>query len=127
MGPNRENIISRSSSVVTGFSLQTNSTFSGGFTSASGKSPTCGVQKNIFTASAYSSPHFIATSTWQHIIPIKKSKIIKVFFPTPCHKKSIFHSIKKYYLFAVPLLGFHENHKYPLPQIYPLCKQAYTR
>lgn len=39
--PNREKIISRSSSVVTGFSLQTNSTLSGGAASASGKSPTC--------------------------------------------------------------------------------------
>lgn len=46
MGPNRENIISRSSSVVTGFSLQTNSTFSGGLISASGKSPTCGIWKD---------------------------------------------------------------------------------
>lgn len=52
MGPNRENIISRSSSVVTGFSLQTNSTFSGGLTSASGKSPTCGTQKKILITSA---------------------------------------------------------------------------
>jgi len=39
--PNRENIISRSSSVVTGLSLQTNSTLSSGFISASGRSPTC--------------------------------------------------------------------------------------
>jgi len=38
--PNREKIISRSSSVVTGLSLQTNSTLSSGFMSASGKSPT---------------------------------------------------------------------------------------
>lgn len=52
IGPNRENIISRSSSVVTGFSLQTNSTFSGGLTSASGKSPTCGIQIQTFIASA---------------------------------------------------------------------------
>lgn len=52
MGPNRENIISRSSSVVTGFSLQTNSTFSGGLTSASGKSPTYGKQKETFVTSA---------------------------------------------------------------------------
>ena len=37
--PNREKIISRSSSVVTGLSLQTNSDSSGGFASASGKSP----------------------------------------------------------------------------------------
>lgn len=40
MGPNLENIISRSSSVVTGFNLHTNSTFSGGLISASGRSPT---------------------------------------------------------------------------------------
>lgn len=38
--PKRENMISRSSSVVTGFSLHTNSTFSGGLISASGRSPT---------------------------------------------------------------------------------------
>lgn len=53
IGPNRENIISRSSSVVTGFSLQTNSTFSGGLTSASGKSPTCGGQKQAFIISVH--------------------------------------------------------------------------
>lgn len=41
MVPKREKMISRSSSVVTGLSLQTNSTFSGGRTSASGRSPTC--------------------------------------------------------------------------------------
>lgn len=41
MEPKREKMISRSSSVVTGFSLHTNSTFSGGLTSASGRSPTC--------------------------------------------------------------------------------------
>lgn len=52
MGPNLENMISRSSSVVTGFSLHTNSTFSGGLTSASGKSPTCGIQKTTFITSA---------------------------------------------------------------------------
>lgn len=40
MVPKREKMISRSSSVVTGLSLQTNSTFSGGRTSASGRSPT---------------------------------------------------------------------------------------
>lgn len=40
MDPKREKMISRSSSVVTGFSLHTNSTFSGGRTSASGRSPT---------------------------------------------------------------------------------------
>ena len=40
IGPNLEKIISRSSLLVTGFSLQTNNTFSGGFISASGKSPT---------------------------------------------------------------------------------------
>ena len=39
MGPNLEKIISRSSSVVTGLSLQTNKTSSGGATSASGMSP----------------------------------------------------------------------------------------
>lgn len=38
--PKRENMSSRSSSRVTGFSLQTNSTFSGGLTLAKGKSPT---------------------------------------------------------------------------------------
>lgn len=42
MDPKREKIISRSSSVVTGFSLQTKRTFSGGLTSASGRSPTWG-------------------------------------------------------------------------------------
>lgn len=40
MVPKREKMISRSSSVVTGLSLQTNSTFSGGRMSASGRSPT---------------------------------------------------------------------------------------
>lgn len=40
MDPKREKMISRSSSVVTGFSLHTNNTFSGGFMSASGRSPT---------------------------------------------------------------------------------------
>lgn len=40
IAPKRENMISRSSSVVTGLSLQTKSTFSGGLISASGKSPT---------------------------------------------------------------------------------------
>lgn len=44
MHPKREKMISRSSSVVTGFSLHTNRTFSGGFTFASGRSPTC---KNV--------------------------------------------------------------------------------
>ena len=39
--PNREKIISRSSAVVTGLSLHTNSTFSGGAASTSGRSPTC--------------------------------------------------------------------------------------
>lgn len=38
--PNRLNIICKSSSLVTGFNLQTNKTFSGGATSAEGKSPT---------------------------------------------------------------------------------------
>lgn len=45
MGPKREKIISKSSSVVTGFNLQTNRTLSGGFTSASGKSPTYVIHK----------------------------------------------------------------------------------
>lgn len=40
MEPKREKMISRSSSVVTGFNLQTKRTFSGGLTSASGRSPT---------------------------------------------------------------------------------------
>lgn len=40
MDPKREKMISRSSSVVTGFNLQTKRTFSGGLTSASGRSPT---------------------------------------------------------------------------------------
>lgn len=40
MVPKREKMISRSSSVVTGFNLQTKRTFSGGLTSASGRSPT---------------------------------------------------------------------------------------
>mmetsp|Transcript_10686 Transcript_10686/g.27413 ORF Transcript_10686/g.27413 Transcript_10686/m.27413 type:complete len:202 (+) Transcript_10686:258-863(+) len=39
MVPKRENMISRSSSVVTGFSLHTNSMLDGGLTSASGRSP----------------------------------------------------------------------------------------
>jgi hypothetical protein len=38
--PNLENMISKSSSVVTGFNLHTNKTFSGGLISASGISPT---------------------------------------------------------------------------------------
>ena len=42
--PNLEKMISRSSDVVTGLSLQTNSTFSGGLASASGKSPICQYQ-----------------------------------------------------------------------------------
>ena len=40
MDPNLEKMISKSSAVVTGFSLQTNKTFSGGLPSASGISPT---------------------------------------------------------------------------------------
>lgn len=40
MGPNLENIISKSWSWVTGFNLQTNRTLSGGLISASGISPT---------------------------------------------------------------------------------------
>ncbi len=39
MGPKRENMISKSASVVTGFNLQTKRTFSGGLIFASGKSP----------------------------------------------------------------------------------------
>jgi hypothetical protein len=39
ISPKREKMISRSSPVVTGFSLQTNKTFSGGATSALGRSP----------------------------------------------------------------------------------------
>lgn len=38
--PNLLNMICKSSSLVTGFSLHTNKTFSGGATSAEGKSPT---------------------------------------------------------------------------------------
>ena len=41
ISPNREKIISRSASLVAGLSLHTNSTFSGGATSASGRSPSC--------------------------------------------------------------------------------------
>lgn len=40
IGPKRENISSRSSSRVTGLSLHTNNTFSGGRTLANGRSPT---------------------------------------------------------------------------------------
>ena len=40
MRPNREKMSSRSSSRVTGLSLQTNNTFSGGRTLANGRSPT---------------------------------------------------------------------------------------
>ena len=40
ISPNLEKITSKSSAVVTGFSLQTNNTLSSGVTSWSGKSPT---------------------------------------------------------------------------------------
>lgn len=65
MGPNRENIISRSSPVVTGFSLQTNSTFSGGLMSASGKSPTwdTGKRHSSFLPKAL----YRSTAHWKHI------------------------------------------------------------
>ena len=46
MRPKREKMTSRSASVVTGFRRQTKSTFSGGFASIVGKSPTCTVRTN---------------------------------------------------------------------------------
>lgn len=56
MVPKRENAISRSSSLVMGLSLQTNNTFSGGFASASGKSPsicrTMARERNSFSRMA---------------------------------------------------------------------------
>lgn len=51
MEPKREKMISRSSSVVTGLSLHTNKTFSGGFMSASGRSPTCRDTQCVFIVS----------------------------------------------------------------------------
>ena len=48
--PKRLKIISKSSSLVTGFSLQMNKTFSGGAISASGRSPT--ISKMVACAQA---------------------------------------------------------------------------
>lgn len=62
--PNRENMISRSSSVVTGLSLQTKRTFSGGLIFASGKSPTWGTMQDrlLYFALLYSNTPTICTN-----------------------------------------------------------------
>lgn len=66
--PNRENMISRSSSVVTGLSLQTKRTFSGGLIFASGKSPTWGTMQErlLYFTLLYSNTPTICTNGYTY-------------------------------------------------------------
>jgi len=59
--PNLLNIICKSSSLVTGFSLHTNKTFSGGAISAEGKSPT--ISRMVARAKASFSNRFSSNSS----------------------------------------------------------------
>jgi len=55
--PKREKMSSRSSSFVTGLSCATKSTFSGGFMSASGRSPSCASRRGIECISCVAAGH----------------------------------------------------------------------
>lgn len=80
MVPKREKMISRSSSVVTGFSLHTNRTFSGGLMSASGRSPTWRkVQQTVVVPQCTSS---ISCRAFTHHLQ-QDGLSFRLFFPQP--------------------------------------------